>query len=198
MTAGRPGDQIEVSRVHAATEVGFMSGRRQRACVILFLLGLAASVAPTTAGDPGRVEGLIVGPDGRPAVGFDVLLIDDTGDVVEHVAADADGQYRFKRVDAGAYDLALQSPEGHAAPVLAPATNVHAGELVRRDIRLVPSTTPVSFAPAGSGGGAGTWWAGLPAGAKVGIAIGGLVVLAVLVETVTDSEERVSEFDYER
>lgn len=175
-----------------------MAGRSRRACAIVMLLVLAVPIASAAPGNPGRVEGLVVGPDGRPAEGFDVLLIDDGGEVVERSAADAEGQYRFARVAAGDYGLAITSPEGQAAPVLAPATRVAAGELVRRDIRLVPSTSPVAFAPAASGGGAGTWWAGLPAGAKVGIAFGGLVVLAVLIDAVTTDEEPVSGWDYER
>lgn len=175
-----------------------MSGRPRRACAIATLMVFAISIAPIAAGDPGRVEGIVVGPDGRPAEGFDVLLIDDGGQVVERSAANADGQYRFATVREGEYDLAIASPEGQATPVLADGTRVRSGELVRRDIRLVPSTSAVAFAPAASGGGAGAWWAGLPAGAKVGIAVGGLVVLAVLIDAVTQDEERVSGWDYER
>jgi hypothetical protein len=53
----------------------------------------------------GEVQGQLALPEGAPAANTSVDLVDDKGAVMQTTKTTADGQYRFKGVDAGKYKL---------------------------------------------------------------------------------------------
>jgi hypothetical protein len=106
----------------------------------LVLATLVLAVAPAQAEAGGaRLEGYLLGVDGRAASGYKVHLIDGEGQDVAQSSTSDEGVYRFRDVTAGAYSLGIESPEGRMAPVAAPPVRLSADELARRDIKLVES-----------------------------------------------------------
>ena len=100
---------------------------------VLALLTWVASPALADA-DGARLEGLLLGVDGRPATDMRVHLIDDEGRDLAQVATSDDGLYSFKDLPAGEYSLGIENAEGQMAPVAAPPVRVGQGELARRDL----------------------------------------------------------------
>ncbi len=157
--------------------------------VAVLLMALPVGAAPATA----RIEGLVIGLDGRPAVEYRVHLIDSAGSETAGAVTDRRGTYALHDLLAGEYALALESPEGQVAPVTTPV-RLGRGELRRHDLRLLQAEPAEADAAAASSGGLGSWWAGLSTAAKVWVIVGSAAVVGVTYAAITDdnSEEPAS------
>ena len=156
---------------------------------------LAASMPPVGAAqDDTRLEGLVLGFDGRPAEGFRVHLIDDSGNDRAQAGVDAAGIYQLGGVQPGRYALALETPDGRFAAIDAPPLKVRQGHLVRRDLKLIERdpADPASLAQPAYGFGA--WWAGLPTGAKVWTIVAIVVFAGFTAEALSHDETLASQF----
>jgi len=146
----------------------------------------AASDGPA----PARLEGIVVGTDGHPSAGVGVLLVDDAGRVADRAISESDGLYRFPEVVPGDYGIALELPDGTAAPVLGEATRLDRGELARRDVRLVAAEGGVQLAPGSSPNGLVLWWVGLSPVAKTAVVVGVIGgIWLILDATSSDDDE---------
>jgi hypothetical protein len=155
------------------------------------VLGLAP--APVLAGGA-RLEGYLLGVDGRAAVGHRVHLVDDKGEDVAQSATTREGIYRFREMPAGEYSLGIENPDGAMAPVAAPPVRLGEDELVRRDIKLVEAGPEQQERVGRENYSFGTFWAGLSPGAKAWSVIGTFVVLGIAV-TALDDEDDGTEVD---
>ena len=132
--------------------------------VALVCWALPSPVAAAT--NSARLEGQVVGIDGRPADGFQVHLIDSTGSEVARAETDRRGVYSFEEVEAGSYGLGVGDPDGQLAPVSGPPIDLDQGQLARRDLKLVQTDEPRRQDLSGINPSVGTWWAGLSTPAK--------------------------------
>ena len=165
------------------------------ATVFSIVLLLAASLPPVGAAQSDtRLEGLVMGFDGRPAAGFRVHLIDDAGNDRAQAGVDAAGTYTLAGVQPGRYALALELPDGRFAAVDAPPLKVREGHLVRRDFKLIERdpADPASLAQPAYG--FGEWWAGLPTGAKVWTVVAIIVFAGFSAEALSRDETLASQF----
>lgn len=164
--------------------------RRTSALILALVFCPGAAPASILAADaPARLEGLVVGADGRPATGHAVLLVADDGGVAARATSGDDGVYRFAEVEPGRYGLGLELPDGTAAPVVGVDADLEAGQLARRDLRLAPADGLVDLAPAQSHGGLILWWVGLSPAAKAAVVVGGLGGAWLLYEELDDDDE---------
>jgi len=152
------------------------------------ILALLLMISPLTALAGGsRLEGLVVGLDGRSAEGLAVHLIDDGGKDIGRAAIDESGMYRFGDLEAGAYGLGVENSSGQMAPVAGPQIKLGANELARRDLKLLNSGDERG---GGGGGGSnysvGEWWAGLTPAAKAWTVVAIVVVAGVTVAVLSD------------
>lgn len=156
----------------------------------LVMVALVLALAPVQAQAGGaRLEGYLLGVDGRAASGYRIHLIDDEGlDVAQSLTSD-EGVYRFRDVTAGAYSLGVESPEGRVAPVAAPPVRLGADELARRDIKLIASGDAEREAVERENYSFGVWWAGLSPAAKAGSVVGVFVILGVTVQALDDEDQ---------
>ena len=163
--------------------------------VFSIALLLAASMPPVGAAQiDTRLEGLVLGFDGRPAAGFRVHLIDDSGNDRAQAAVDAAGTYQLGGVQPGRYALALETPEGQFAAVHAAPLKVREGRLVRRDLKLIERDPAEPMSLAQPAYGFGSWWAGLPTGARVWTIVAVVVFVGITVEALSSDETVASEF----
>jgi hypothetical protein len=161
----------------------------RRALSTVLGLGLLAAAVPAPAfasADPARLEGLVIGIDGRPAAGHAVVLVDDTGRVVERSTSNDDGLYRFEPVAPGDYGIGLELPDGTAVPVPAADGRLRAGELARRDIRLLRTEQPMQLAPGKTHSGLVLWWVGLSPAAKTALIVGAAAGVWLLLDSGSD------------
>lgn len=170
---------------------------------IACLIALAAPGAPTLAqASTARLEGTILGLDGAPASGLEVVLIGEGGAEIASAKTDAAGAYVISDVPPGSYGLGLVLLNGTAVTVPGDDVVLVAGEVTRRDLQLVHATpaqpeTPAAPPPV-TAGKVELWWAGLSPTMK-GLAIGGAVAaVALIVIAVSsggdDEEESASSF----
>ena len=153
--------------------------RNSAAAATIFAL-LVWVASPALAGAEGaRLEGLLLGVDGRPAAEMRVHLIDDQGRDLSQVATSDDGLYSFKDLPAGEYSLGIESAEGQMAPVAAPPVRLGQGELARRDLKLMESDPATVNAATGANYGMGTWWASLTPAAKAWTVVALVAVVAI-------------------
>jgi hypothetical protein len=159
----------------------------------LALLTLVVSWPPASAGStlPGaRLEGLLLGVDGRPADGYAVHLIDDEGAAVGRAVTDADGVYTFDGLEDGRYSMGIEGLEGRMAPVAAPPVRLRLGQLVRRDVKMVEAGPEGAESAAGGNYGLGMWWAGLSTPAKAWTVVGLVAIAAITLAALTDDDDR--------
>ena len=163
--------------------------------VFSIVLLLAISMPPVGAAqNDSRLEGLVLGFDGRPAEGFRVHLIDDSGNDRAQAGVDAAGIYRLGGIQPGRYALALETPDGRFAAVDAAPFRVRPGHLVRRDLKLI------YHAPAGPASWPspayvfGSWWAGLPSGSKIWSVVAIVVFLGFTAEALSSDETIASQY----
>ena len=157
--------------------------RTVAAHVALFAMLLAVTPAQAAGA---RLEGYVVGTDGRGVSGYQVHLIDGTGQGVQKATTSEKGVYRFRDLPAGAYSLGIESPEGKVAPVAAPPTELASAELARRDIKLVEASREQREAVAKQNADFGLWWAGLSPPAKAWAVVAVFVVLGVTFAALDD------------
>jgi hypothetical protein len=154
--------------------------------VVALVFWALPAPAVAAAGDPARLEGQVVGIDGRPAEGFQIHLIGSDGTEVAAVETDDDGIYSFERVEAGRYGLGVGNPQGQVAPVAAPPIDLDDGQLARRDLRLVQTDEPRRQELAGINPSVGSWWAGLSTPAKAWVVVAIVVAAWFTYEALTD------------
>jgi hypothetical protein len=157
------------------------------------LVAMLAGGLPISAAG-GRLEGLVVDLDGRPATDHRVHLIGSDGRPVASSRVSGEGRYTFPDLAAGEYALGVESPGGLVAPVAAPPVEVGADRLVRRDLRLVRADADAQAEAAGSSYGMGLWWAGLSPAAKAWVIVA-IVVAAGITWTALDDDEEPSSPD---
>ena len=163
--------------------------------VFSIVLLLAASLCPAGAAQSDtRLEGLVMGVDGRPAAGFRVHLIDESGNDRAQADVDAEGSYTLAGVQPGRYALALEMPDGRFAAVDAPPLKVRAGHLVRRDLKLVERDPADPAGLAQPSYGFGTWWAGLETRSKVWTVVAIIVIAGITAEALSSNETLASQF----
>jgi len=158
----------------------------------LALAVLVTSGPPVAAGSsvPGaRLEGLLLGVDGRPADGYAVHLIDSDGVDVGRAVADEDGVYSFADLEAGRYSLGIEGPQGRMAPVAAPPMRLRGGQLARRDVKMVETGPEGVQGATGANYGLGMWWAGLSSPAKGWTIVGLVAIAAITVAALTDDDD---------
>ena len=158
------------------------------------LVALVVGGIPASAAG-GRLEGLVVDLDGRPATDHRVHLIDTAGNAVADSRIDDEGRYSFRDLPAGAYGIGVESPDGHVAPVAAAPVELGAGQLARRDLRLVRADAETQADAAGSSYGMGLWWAGLSPAAKTWVIVAIVVAAGITWAALDDDEEAASPFE---
>jgi len=157
------------------------------ATVFALLLWVAS---PVLAGaDGARLEGLLLGVDGRPAAAMTVHLIDTPGRDLAQAATSDDGVYSFKDLPAGEYSLGVESPEGGMAPVAAPPVRLTSGELARRDLKLMQADAVSVNAATGANYGMGAWWASLTPAAKAWTVVAVLAVVGITAAALSTENE---------
>jgi len=115
-----------------------MRALRSTVCwtTVFGLLLLVSS--PGAAASPGaRLEGMLLGVDGRPAAGHHVVLVDGAGDDVDATVTDADGVYSFRGLAAGEYGVVVEGPEGGLGGLAGEPLRLEDGQLARQDLRLL-------------------------------------------------------------
>lgn len=164
-----------------------MTDMQSRMVAPLISVALALALVPVQAEAGGaRLEGYLLGVDGRAASDHKVHLIDGEGHDVAQSSTSGEGVYRFHDLRAGEYSLGIESPEGRMAPVAAPPVRLGADELARRDIKLVASGEAERERVQRENYSFGVWWAGLSPAAKAGTVVGTFVILGVTVQALDD------------
>jgi hypothetical protein len=159
----------------------------------LFALVLWISPPPSLAagGSGARLEGLVLGLNGRAAAGHRIHLIRAGGEDLAQFAVGEDGLYSFTGLGSGQYSLGVEMPDGTLAPVAAPPVRLGNNELARRDLKLVTSGADTTNAALQANHGLRQWWSGLSKPGKAWTMIG-IVVAAALVHDALDDESRAS------
>jgi len=164
------------------------------ACVTVLALVLVGFVPRVVAADApsARLEGLLIGGDGRPADGHKVHLIGTEGEGLASSETDNDGLYSFKEVAAGEYSLGIENPDGLMAPVAGPPVRVAAGELARRDLQLMEADAETLQRIASANPSIGQAYAGWTTAGRVWFWIAVVAGLGIGVAAL-DSESAASE-----
>ena len=140
---------------------------------------------PLFGADAASLGGRVLGLDGQPAPGFQVVLLSTAGEELLSAGTDQGGTFLFDDLEPGSYEIGIRSPEGDVAPVLAEPTDIDPGERVIREIHLQVLESPLQIAPAR---GVGVWWAGLSRGAKVWTVMGTLVGVGLVYSALEDDD----------
>ena len=166
------------------------------AYMTLFALVLWIAAPPTLAagGNGARLEGLVVGLDGRAAAGHRIHLIGALGEDLARSAVGEDGLYSFAGLGAGQYSLGVEMPDGSLAPVAAPPVRLGKDELVRRDLKLVTSDADMTSAALQANYGVGQWWSELSNPAK-GWTVIAIIVAGAMIYDLLDDETPASPVD---
>jgi len=161
------------------------------ALTVVIALLLWATPSPIEASaSPARLEGQVVGLDGRPAEGFQVHLIDADGAEVATAETDDGGVYSFEQVEAGQYGLGVGNPQGQLAPVAGPPIDLADGQLARRDLKLVQTDAPRRQELSGVNPSVGSWWAGLSTPAKAWVVVAIVVAAWFTYEALKSEDEQ--------
>jgi hypothetical protein len=160
----------------------------------LFALVLCVASPPTLAAGVagGRLEGLVLGLDGRPAADHRVHLIDAEGEDIARSAVGDDGLYSFAGLSAGQYSLGVEMPDGTLSPVAARPARLGPDELARRDVRLLFFDSAETNAAVPLNYGLGSWWSGLSAGGKAWTIIGIVLAAGLIYQALDDDEDPAS------
>jgi hypothetical protein len=151
--------------------------------VLSLLLGSPSGLLAAAAG--GRVHGLLLDAEGRPAAGHALLLLDAEGVEVARGSASSSGHYSVGNVPRGTFTLVVESPDGSRAAV-AVAPLVVRGAAYRLNLRLVEQgDQPDTAVPTASG----SWWGNLPTTGKVWAIAGGVAIAAFVVSVIDDDKE---------
>jgi hypothetical protein len=156
-----------------------------RLVAVALLLALAPAPSAATGS---RLEGYVLGVDGRAADGYRIHLIDGEGRDVRQAPTSDEGIYRFRDLSAGAYSLGVENPEGRMAPVAAAPIRLGDDELARRDIKLVEADRDEREAVSRENNSFGVFWAGLSPAAKAWSVVGVFVILGVTIAALDDED----------
>jgi hypothetical protein len=152
------------------------------------ILFFAACALPAVAGGA-RIEGLLLGVDGRAATGYTLHLIDGEGRGVGEARTSDEGVYSFRELPPGSYSLAVEDAAGRLAVVDAPALRLGARSLARRDVRLM-ETDPASHQAVLQGNpSVGLWWAGMSPWARAWTVVGIVVFVALTYAALDDDDD---------
>lgn len=158
---------------------------------------VVASILPclTLAGTPwpaagsSRLEGRVVGMDGRAVRGYTLHLIDGGGRDVRQATTAGDGLYTFAEIADGSYALAVENPDGLVAVVDAPPVRLTGRALARRDVRLAQADPSRLDSAIAANPSVGLWWAGLSPASKAWTIVG-VAFLAILTFSAIDDNPR--------
>ncbi|HEX5042970.1 MAG TPA: carboxypeptidase-like regulatory domain-containing protein [Candidatus Polarisedimenticolaceae bacterium] len=151
---------------------------------LALLLGAPSSGLVAAAASGGRVHGVLLDADGRPAAGYALLLLDAEGLEVARGAASSTGHYSVAHVPRGTFTLVVEGPDGSRAAVAAAPLAVR-GAAYRLNLRLVEQGDEDTAVPTTSG----SWWGNLPTTGKVWAVAGGLAMTAFVVAVIDDDGE---------
>jgi hypothetical protein len=154
------------------------------AAIVVWMLPVSAS-----PGAMGRLEGQVLGIDGRPASGWQVHLVGGSGRATAQAEVDGAGLYSFRDVEPGDYSLGVVSPTGDAAIVAAPPVRLGAGELARRDIKMSESDPRTVNGVLAANPSLGAWWGERTLAAKIWTIIGIVAVVGVTAAAVDDEDD---------
>ena len=104
---------------------------------VLCLLLATSQLSTVVAGTGARLEGILVGVDGRPAPGHRVHLIGGDGDALGTATTADNGLYAFHDLAAGDYALMIEGPGGQMGALAGPPLRLGDNELARRDLKLL-------------------------------------------------------------
>ena len=156
------------------------------------LLSVAGPPALAAGANGARLEGLVLGLDGRAAADHCIHLIDAEGEDIARSTVGEDGLYSFTGLDANHYSLGVELPDGTFSPVVAPPVRLGRGELARRDVKLLNSNSDMTDSALQANYGLGSWWSGLSAGGKSWTIIGVLVAAGLIYRALDDDETPAS------
>ena len=161
----------------------------------LTIMALMFCIAPASvlAGEGGaRLEGLVIGAEGRPAPGATVYLFDDNGVTRAQAVSAEDGIYSLRDVPAGQYGMSVRTAEGVVAPVSSAPIRLEHGQLARRDLKLVEADAATVDQALTANYGFGSWFGGLTGAEKAGVIVG-FVALGALVYAVFQDDNNPTE-----
>jgi len=161
---------------------------RTVACSTILTMLLWTTLA-VAAGGTGRLDGLVLGTDGKPAVGSTVHLIDGDGKS-RRAEVDVEGRYSLADVPAGSYSIGIETAAGQVGPVVAPPVRIDEGHLVRRDVKLANATPQLVDQAVQGNYSFGSWFSGLGTGAQAGVVLGFLVAAYGAVELIDDDDNK--------
>ena len=152
--------------------------------VLSLLLGSTSSLlAAASAG--GRVQGVLLDSENRPAAGHALVLLDGEGVEVARGTANTSGHYAVANVPRGTYTLVVEAPDGSRAAVALAPLAVR-GSAYRLNLKLVEQgDEPDTAVPTASG----SWWGNLPTTGKVWAVAGSVAIAAFLVAVIDDDAE---------
>ena len=162
--------------------------RNQLVAVVALPALLLLTLTPAGATGGARLDGRLIGIDGRPAAGMTMHLIDGDGIGIATSETDRDGFYGFGDLDAGDYALGVQTPEG-MTPVAASGVRLASNELARRDVQLRGAELGDHERAAQGNYGLGMWWAGLSTAAKIWTIVGGVIIIGVTAAALSDDDD---------
>jgi len=153
---------------------------------------LVVSVLPgavSSTGVDARLEGRVLGVDGRPASGYRIHLIGDEGHDVAQASVDGSGIYSFSDLGPGEYSLGVESPSGAVAPVAAQPIRLGSRELARRDIKLLESDPTTVNGVLAANPSLGMWWGERTTAAKIWTIIGIVAVVGITAVALDDEKD---------
>lgn len=160
------------------------------------LAGVLLAASPAVAGledGTGRIEGRLRRPDGRPAAGYAIVLVDREGGTAGRTGTSPEGAYLFGSVPSGAYHMEVVDRQGRITPVAGPPASVARGGTLRQDLKLVHTDGTGVFARETFGPKADSWWSRRTRDQKIwtvaSIAVGAGVLLAVANNLGDDDDE---------
>jgi hypothetical protein len=167
------------------------SARRILVASCIAALPWSGSAAPAwAAASSGRIVGSVTSASGRPAAGWDVLLVNASGDLVASAATSPGGTYEIAGLPPGAYRVGVRDLQGNVGAIAGPAARVAGSGAVRQDIRLVGGAP--RLAPAAYGARADSWWDRQTRNQKIFTVVGivvGVAALWAIVDHVTDDDQ---------
>jgi len=158
----------------------------------LCMLSTPALALPA-GGDTGRVTGQVLPAREASPAGLEVLLLDESWDLVARARTGATGAYEFDAVKPGKYRMGVADHEGRLAPVVGPPTEVAAGGSAVVRIALNPTSSAVQLAPGAYGPAANSWWDRQTRTQKIvwtsAFVVGGGLVTWGVLELLDDDDE---------
>jgi hypothetical protein len=154
--------------------------RRGVAAVLALWLSLVSSGLPALAGSGGRVSGLLLDANGKPARGHALVLLDAQGAEVARGAAAPSGRYAVENVPDGTYVAVVEAPDGTRAAVAAAPLEMRGGR-ERLNLRLVEQGDEPTAVPT-----TGQWWGALPTAGKVWVVAGVVALTGIALAGLDD------------